>query len=106
MANRFEFETTRDIEIPKDPFERIIGQEDAVRIAKLIPKQRRHLLLVGPPGTGKSMIAQAIASVLPKPKTEVSVLHNSNLPERPFVEIRTEEDIAKTHAKTVRVGKN
>ena len=106
MANRFEFETTRDIEIPKDPFERIIGQEDAVKIARLIPKQRRHLLLVGPPGTGKSMIAQAIASVLPKPKYEVSVLHNNELPERPFIEIKTEEEISKQQAKNIRVGKN
>ncbi len=104
--DHLEFETTREIEIPKDPFERIIGQDDAVKIARLIPKQRRHLLLVGPPGTGKSMIAQAIASVLPKPKTEVSVLHNNELPERPFVEIRNEQDIAKQQAKQIRVGKN
>lgn len=101
-----ELETTKDIEIPLDPFERIVGQDDAIRIARLIPKQRRHLLLVGAPGTGKSMIAQAIASVLPKPKFEISVVHNPELPERPMIEIKKEEDIAREQARTIRIGKN
>jgi predicted ATP-dependent protease len=80
-------ESTADISIPKDPFERIIGQDEAVRIARLAPIQRRHLLLAGAPGTGKSLIAQAIASVLPKPKFEVAVLDNSERHERPIIEI-------------------
>jgi len=90
-----DFETTKDIPIPKDPFERIIGQPEAVDIAKMVPYQRRHLLLVGPPGTGKSMIAQAIASVLPKPKFDISILDNPENPERPIVEIRDENQVKK-----------
>ena len=90
-----DFETTKDISIPKDPFERIIGQPEAVEIAKMVPYQRRHLLLVGPPGTGKSMIAQAIASVLPKPRFEISVMENPENPERPIVVIRDEGQINK-----------
>ncbi len=100
-----DFDTTSQIPIPKDPFERIIGQDDAVRIARLIPKQRRHLLLVGAPGTGKSLIAQAVASVLPKPSHEVAVLHNSVNPERPLIEIRKEQDLLKEQAKKTHVGK-
>ncbi len=87
------FESTAEVKIPTDPFERIIGQDHAVEIAKMIPVQRRHLLLVGPPGTGKSMIAQAIASVMPKPKYEISVIDNPQTPERPIVEIRNEKQI-------------
>jgi len=93
MAKALDFESTKDIVIPKDPFERIIGQAEAVRIARMIPHQRRHMLLVGPPGTGKSMIAQAISSVLPKPHYEISVVDNPEIPERPIVEIRNEEQI-------------
>jgi ATP-dependent Lon protease len=88
-----EFDTTKQVVIPKDPFERIIGQPEAVAIAKMVPYQRRHLLLVGPPGTGKSMIAQAISSVMPKPKFEISVLDNPENPERPIIEIRDESQI-------------
>ncbi|MEW6722038.1 MAG: ATP-binding protein [Candidatus Micrarchaeota archaeon] len=103
MAN-WDFETTKEVVIPKDPFERIIGQPEAVTIAKMVPYQRRHLLLVGPPGTGKSMIAQAIASVLPKPCFEVSVLDNPENPERPIVEIRDENHIKKDKKQESKVG--
>ena len=99
-----DFNDTSEIEIPSDPFERIIGQEQAVNIAKLIPIQRRHLLLVGAPGTGKSMIAQAIASVLPKPTYEISVMNNSERPERPIVEIRDEKRIKSEQSKNQIIG--
>ena len=85
--------STEFVQIPKDPLSRVIGQDNAVRVARIAAKQRRHLLLVGPPGTGKSMIAQAIAFLLPKPTEEVSVLHNPENPERPIVEVRKEDKI-------------
>ncbi|MGC9113830.1 MAG: ATP-binding protein [Candidatus Micrarchaeia archaeon] len=90
-----EFESTAEVSIPRDPLQQVIGQEEAVRLARIACKQRRNLLLVGPPGTGKSLIAQAIAFHLPKPSQEVSVLHNPEAPERPIVEVRTAADIAK-----------
>lgn len=87
------FETTAKINIPKDPLSQIIGQKNAVNLAKIATVQRRHLLLVGPPGIGKSMLAQAIAYHLPKPMQEVSVLHNPENPERPTIETRNVCDI-------------
>lgn len=88
-----DFETTAEIEIPKNPLDRVIGQDEAIKIAKIVAAQKRHLLLVGAPGTGKSMLAQAIASLLPKPKYEIAVLHNPERPERPFLEVSTKEQI-------------
>lgn len=83
------FQDTSSIPIPKDPFSLIIGQEKAVKIAKIAAQQRRHLLLVGPPGTGKSKIAQAMASILSKPHSQISVLHNEKRPERPILKIES-----------------
>ncbi len=93
------FATTTEVPIPCNPLEQIIGQEDAVKIALVAARQHRHLLLIGPPGTGKSMLAQAAAAYLPKPQQEVSVLHNPETPERPVVEIRTGEGDARQNFK-------
>ncbi len=93
MGNILDFDDTSTVAVPPGLLDQIIGQEEAVRLAKVIAKQRRHLLLVGPPGTGKSMIAQAITSLLTRPHSEISVLHNPLKPERPFLEVRLREQI-------------
>lgn len=82
-----EIETTKDVEIPKDPIDRIIGQDHVIDKVRSAIKQRRNLLLVGPPGIGKSMIAQALALNLPRPGEEIRAVHNPQNPERPILEI-------------------
>ncbi|HXY12586.1 MAG TPA: ATP-binding protein, partial [Thermoplasmata archaeon] len=88
-----EVETTEDIHIPTDPLERVVGQEKAVEIARIAAYQRRHLLLVGPPGIGKSMTAQALALHLERPRTEIRVVHNPENPERPSIEVVAREEV-------------
>jgi len=90
-----EIETTKDVRIASDPLERVIGQDEAVRLARIAASQRRHLLLVGPPGTGKSMIAQALALHLAMPTEELRVVHNPENPERPFIEVKTGDEVEK-----------
>lgn len=88
-----DYETTAEIPLPRDPLARVIGQDRAVELARLCARQRRHLLLVGPPGTGKSMIAQALALHLQPPRSEIIVVRNPANADRPFVEVRTREEI-------------
>lgn len=102
---KFRFETTADIKIPKNPLDRVIGQDEAVKFARIAAVQRRNLLLVGPPGTGKSMIGQAISYLLPKPKYEISVIHNPEKPERPIVQVRTREEIEMSKNIEKEIGK-
>ncbi|MFQ5405700.1 MAG: ATP-dependent protease LonB [Candidatus Micrarchaeia archaeon] len=45
--------------------DQIIGQEKAVEVIKKAARQKRNVLLIGIPGTGKSMIAQAMSELIP-----------------------------------------
>jgi len=88
-----DIETTQEVLIPKDPLERFIGHDDIIDFVKIAAKQRRNLLLVGPPGIGKSLIAQAISFHLLDPQEEITVVHNPERPERPFVEIKNKKEM-------------
>lgn len=88
-----DIESTDDIKIPEDPLERVIGHDNIMPMIKIAAKQKRNLLLVGPPGIGKSLLAQAISYHLPKPSEEIIVVHNPEQPERPFVEVKTRKEI-------------
>ena len=65
-TSALDFETTESIPIPTKMIDQVIGQDDAVKVAKKAAEQRRHLMLIGDPGTGKSMVARAMSELLPK----------------------------------------
>jgi Lon-like ATP-dependent protease len=60
------FDDTSNITVPEDPIERVIFQDRAKKAIRKIAQNRGHILMVGRPGTGKSMLANMFNEVLHK----------------------------------------
>ncbi|WP_123538990.1 ATP-dependent protease LonB [Halosimplex salinum] len=77
LLGGLDIETTSDIEVPDRLVDQVIGQDHARDVVKKAAKQRRHVMMIGSPGTGKSMLAKAMSQLLPKEELQdVLVYHN------------------------------
>ena len=80
------FKSTADIKTSDKIIEQVVGQEDAVNIIKKAAAHRRHVLLIGEPGTGKSMMGLALAELLPKEKlVDIVSFQNPNDENQPLI---------------------
>jgi Lon-like ATP-dependent protease len=85
-SEEFSFTTTEEIEVPKIMIDQVIGQDTGVNIIKKAAEQRRHVLLIGEPGTGKSMLGLALAELLPREKlVDVLAFPNPNDENQPLI---------------------
>lgn len=81
-----DFESTAEIKVPERLADQVIGQERAVEIVKKAAKQKRHVILIGEPGTGKSMLAQSMVDFLPRQKMlDILVYPNPDDPNTPII---------------------
>lgn len=77
LLGGLEIETTEEIEVPDRLVDQVIGQDHARDVVQKAAKQRRHVMMIGSPGTGKSMLAKAMSELLPKEDLQdVLVYHN------------------------------
>lgn len=85
-SNMSNYYSTKDIPIPRKLIDQVIGQDHAVNVIKKAALQRRHVLLIGEPGTGKSLIGLALAELLPKEKlADILSFPNPNDENKPLI---------------------
>ncbi len=98
-------------EIPSPDFSEINGQGTAKRAAAIAVSGHHNLLMIGPPGSGKTMIARAIPSILPPLSKEeqldvtkiysvAGLLDDS----RPYLTSRPFRDVHHTATKASMIG--
>ncbi|HYK92708.1 MAG TPA: ATP-dependent protease LonB [Thermoplasmata archaeon] len=82
------YENTSNVEVPPRLLDQVIGQDDAVEVAKKAATQKRHMILIGEPGTGKSMLARAMVDFLPKEQLQdVLAYSNNDDPNEPKIRV-------------------
>src|SRR5213593_1057117 len=83
-----EFRSTAEIKIPERLVDQVIGQESSVEVIKKASEQKRHVLLIGDPGTGKSMLARSMTELLPRDDLQdLIVYHNPDDPNEPKIRV-------------------
>jgi len=106
LLGGLDIETTDDIEVPERLVDQVIGQDHARDVVKKAAKQRRHVMMIGSPGTGKSMLAKAMSQLLPKEELQdVLIYHNpddGNEPKTRTVPAGKGEQIVDAHKEEAR----
>ena len=102
--------STKDLKVPAKIIDQVVGQDEAVKIIKKAALQRRHVLLIGEPGTGKSMLGIALAELLPKSALkDILAYPNPNDENNPSIKLSTagkgREEIEKYQLDTKQVLK-
>src|SRR6266704_6117205 len=87
-VKRLEVRSTAEVKVPEKLVEQVIGQEGAVEIIKKAAEQKRHVMLIGDPGTGKSMLARSMTEMLPREDLQdIIVYHNPEDPNEPKISV-------------------
>ncbi|MDR0778843.1 MAG: ATP-dependent protease LonB [Methanomassiliicoccaceae archaeon] len=82
------FNSTADIDVPNKMADKVIGQDKAVEVIKKAASQKRHVMLIGEPGTGKSMLANSMVEFLSRTELQdVIAYHNQEDVNVPLIRV-------------------
>lgn len=85
---KLDFRSTAEAKIPERLVDQVIGQEHAVEVIRKAAEQKRHVMLIGDPGTGKSMLARSMTELLPRDELQdIIVYHNPEDPNEPKIRV-------------------
>ncbi len=87
-ARALPYQSTAQVEVPPRLLDQVIGQDEAVEVARKAATQKRHMMLIGEPGTGKSMLARAMVDFLPKEQLQdILAYPNNEDPNEPKIRV-------------------
>ncbi len=87
-VSRQRFKDTAEVKMPERMVEQVIGQERAVEVIRKASEQKRHVMLIGSPGTGKSMLANSMTEMLPRGELQdIICYHNAEDGNQPKVRV-------------------
>jgi len=80
--------SSAEVKIPEKLVEQVIGQDEGVEVIRKASEQKRHVMLIGDPGTGKSMLARSMSELLPRDELQdIIVYHNAEDSNEPKIRV-------------------